>query len=175
MSETPKLDASDIHLVEAAEGWLGLGLPREAISELHEVSCDALAQPTTLNLLWVAHAELEEWDQAGDVANRLVECAPDEPGGWIHRAYAIRRKQGGSIQEAWTALYPAVQLFPEETIIPYNLACYACQLEDLDEAMMWFERACAIPAEPRVVTTLKKMALGDEDLKAVWEEIEKLA
>ncbi|MGK0196835.1 MAG: hypothetical protein ACI91J_000096, partial [Yoonia sp.] len=37
------------------------------------------------------------------------------------------------------------------------------------------ERACAIPAEPRVVTTLKKMALGDEDLKAVWEEIEKLA
>jgi Flp pilus assembly protein TadD len=172
--EPHKLDAPDIHFVAAAEGWLGLGLPREAIAELRHVSCDALGDPTTLNLLWMAHAEIEEWDLAHDVANRLVECAPKEPNGWIHRAYAIRRKSGGSIQEAWIALYPAVQLFPDESIIPYNLACYSCQLGNLGEAVTWFERACAANTEPRVVATLRNMALADDDLEGVWEEIRKL-
>tara|TARA_Y100001934_G_scaffold275450_1_gene369872 strand:+ start:1851 stop:2378 length:528 start_codon:yes stop_codon:yes gene_type:complete len=174
VSNANSLDAPDIHFVQAAEGWLELGLPEEALAELKQLSKDSQTHPASLNLLWSAHAELEEWEQARDAADRLVECAPSDAGGWIHRAYAIRRMKGGSIEEAWLALYPAMQLFPNESIIPYNLACYACQLGKLGEAKSWYEKAYRIPNDHLAQKTLKKMALEDTDLEALWGEIEKI-
>jgi hypothetical protein len=88
----------------------------------------------------------------------------------LHQAYALRRVPGGSIQKAWDILRPAFDKFPKEFLIAYNLACYACQMKDLDEARLWLQRATAISGKQNVT----KMALADSDLETLWNELRKL-
>src|SRR6266516_2794410 len=79
----------------------------------------------------------------------------------------------GSVAEAkaaWDVLLPAVETFPEEPIIAYNLSCYACQLGRLDQARQWLQRAVKVAGKEKI----KFMALNDDDLSPLWEEIEKL-
>lgn len=165
------LEPPDSHLVRAAEGWVELGLPDEAEVELSQLSTDAKAHPQVLHALWSMHAHRKEWSLAHLVAESLVQSAPDDIMGWVHRAYAARRMDGGGLQSAWDALRPAVELFPEETIVPYNLACYACQLGKLDAARHWLGRAFEIAGKHKARESLKQMALADPDLAPLREEI----
>ena len=88
----------------------------------------------------------------------------------MHRAYALRRAKEGGLQAAWSALLPAIDKFPAEPTIPYNLACYACQMGQVDEARQWLKRAMKIGGNKKV----KIRALNDEDLEPLWEEIKRL-
>ena len=155
----------DSHFASAAEGWLELGNPEAALGELEQISTDQQEHPHALELLWSVCAALERWEAARDAAEALVSTAPSVQSGWIHRAYATRRMPNGSLEAAWLALYPAAKLFPEEPLIPYNLACYACQMGRLSEAKTWLERALRMPADKRQADGLKKMALEDADLE----------
>lgn len=128
-------------------------------------------QPEVLELLWQLHAELSEWEESLAAAERLVEIAPNESFGWIHRAYSLRRAPGGGLEKAWNALRPAAAIFPEEKIIPYNLACYVAQMGLLDDAWGWLQRAMSVAGDVR---TIKVMALADEDLKPLWDRIQAL-
>ena len=78
-----------------------------------------------------------------------------------------RRMGGGGLQKAWDALRPAVELFPEEALVPYNLACYACQLGDPAEARQWLRKAIARGEKDEI----KRLALNDPDLAVLREEI----
>ena len=169
-----ELEPPDTHYLAAAEGWLELGAPEEAFNELNQLSPTARDHPDGLHLLWATHAANEDWQAALDVSEQLVTSAPDVSAGWIHRAYATRRQTGGSLETAWLALYPAAKLFPKEPIIPYNLACYACQMGRLQESKAWLNRALRIPADKSEKAMIKKMALADSDLEVLWGEIEKL-
>jgi hypothetical protein len=60
--------------------------------------------------------------------------------------------------------------FPKEPTVPYNLACYVCQQGRLDEARQWLERAVKIAGKEKI----KFMALNDDDLQPLWEEIKRL-
>jgi len=44
------------------------------------------------------------------------------------------------IPQARAILIQAQRTFPKETIIAYNLACYDCQLGDLDAAIAWLDK-----------------------------------
>jgi hypothetical protein len=59
-----------------------------------------------------------------------------------------------------------VQRFPTEHIIPYNLACYTCQLGKLVEARDWLAQALRLGNEKEI----KLRALDDPDLAALWTE-----
>lgn len=176
MSEAARteIEPPDTHYLVASEGWLELGAPAEAANELEQLSSAARKHPDSLQMYWAVHAAYENWTAALDVAEELVTNAPGEAAGWIHRAYATRRNSEGSLEAAWLALYPAAKLFPKEPIIPYNLACYACQMGRLQESKAWLGRALRIPAEKSGKTMIKKMALADSDLEVLWGEIEKL-
>ena len=63
-------------------------------------------------------------------------------------------------QEAFDALLPVADKFPEQWVIPYNLACYTCQLGRMDEARGWFHRALATGDEKEI----KLQAIDDPDL-----------
>ena len=170
-SALPPLEPLDVHLVRAAEGWLELGLPAEAETELAQLSPSAQAHPLVLQALWQLHAHQHRWALAHTVAEALVQTFPGDVNGWVHRAYAARRKEGGGLQAAWDALRPAVDLFPDETIVPYNLACYACQMGNLDAARHWLGRAREVASKHKACESLKQMALADSDLAPLREEI----
>ena len=53
--------------------------------------------------------------------------------------------------------------------IPFNLSCYACQMQKLEEARVWLRRALKIGDKAKI----KEMALDDPDLRPLWEEIRK--
>jgi predicted Zn-dependent protease len=164
------LDIPDIHHVRAAEGWLELGDETEALLELENISPAEKNHPVVLELRFQILAKRKEWDACRDIAGRITQQLPDFAGGWLHLAYATRRATGGSEQAAFNVLRPASEKFPEEPTIPYNLACYICQLGNLDEARKWLKRAFAIGDKKQ----MKLMALNDSDLKPLWEEIPRM-
>lgn len=154
-----ELGFPDRHFVLAAEGWLELGNAAEAAQELTRVRRVARRHPDVLELNWRVLAQLGEWDLALGVAGAVVQVAPDRPSGWIHRSYTLHELK--RTPEAWEALLPAAEQFPEEAIIAYNLACYACQLGDLDGAETWLSRAARLRGREEI----KSMGLQDPDLR----------
>lgn len=167
----PEIEPPDIHFLRAAEGWMELRLPREAEAELACLSAEAARHPQALNTRWAVHAELGAWKLAYAAAEELIACAPEDVAGWVHRAYSARRMEGGGLQAAWDALRPAADLFPDEPLVPYNLACYACQSGKLDVARRWIDSARLIAAKRNGDAVLKQMALADSDLIPLRERI----
>jgi len=76
----------------------------------------------------------------------------------ISLAYGTRRAD--SIQSANQILLKAESKFPREAIIKYNLACYCCQLGEIENAKHYLKKAFDIDLTWRV------RALDDEDLDA---------
>jgi hypothetical protein len=155
------------HQVDAALGWLMLGDPAEAVSELSRVPVEIRNRLDVLELHWEALAAQKDWDSAFRVASDQVVRFPNQVSGWIHRAYAARRRTGGGIPQAADFLLPAVTRFDSEPMIRYNLACYSAQLGQQEEAWNWFCKALAVGNGIR----LREMALADEDLKPIWPRI----
>ena len=161
------LDLPDIHYLRAAEGWFELGDGGEALHELDHISPGEKNHPAVLELRFEILAKKCQWDTCRDIAEVLTRDAPANAGGWLRFAYATRRATGGSDQAAFDILHPVFEKFPGEPTIPYNLACYVCQLGRLAEARRWLKEAFAIGN----VTQLKMMALSDRDLEPLWKEI----
>ena len=156
------------HCLRAAEGWLELGSPHEAEAELAGLSPAAQRHPTVLELRWQIHARHGQWDAGEEVARALTKIAPHQPVGWIHLSYALHELK--RTQEAWDNLLAAVAVFPDEPTMPYNLACYACQLGNPAGARHWLKRALKLDH----TNAVKPMALADPDLRPLWPEITEL-
>jgi predicted Zn-dependent protease len=165
-----KLEPPDTHCFSAAIGWLELGNVKEAKAELAHISAERQEHPDVLEVRWTIAAEEKRWEEGLQAAQALLRCAPKRSSGWLHQAYALRRIPGGSVQEAWDALLPAFDKFPKQPTIPFNLACYACQLRQLEVARDWLKRAMAVGGKEKI----KRMALRDPDLEPLWEEIPRL-
>jgi tetratricopeptide (TPR) repeat protein len=162
-----QLHPPDTFHLSAALGWLQLGNRAEAQADWNRLTPAARQHPDALEVQWAIHADAKNWTAALEAAQALLAAAPDRASGWLHRAYALRRVPGGGLQAAWDALHPAHEKFPDEPTIPYNLACYACQLGRLDDARQWLQRAREITGPE----TIRQMALNDADLETLWEEI----
>ena len=163
-----KLDFPDCHFASAAEGWLELGNTVESSLELARVSLGARNHPEVLELRWRLYAQQTRWNDALEVAHALTQLAPDRVEGWIHQSYTLHELQ--RTQEAWTSLLAVVAQFPEESIIPYNLACYACQMGDLAVARDWLQRAVKLRSKEEIRT----LALGDPDLLPLHDYVKTL-
>jgi tetratricopeptide (TPR) repeat protein len=163
------LEPPHTHSLSAAEGWVGLGNLVEAAAELDQIPVEFQNLPSVLQVRWAINAAKGDWSAALSTARTLAQTAPGLSAGWLHQAYALRRLAGGGLTAAWDALFPALEMFPGDLLIPYNLACYACQLGRLDEARALLERALKTDRK-----AVKQIALADSDLKPLWPEIRKL-
>ena len=166
----PNLEPPDSHHLDAAIGWLGLGCAADARAELAKISPAKLNRPDVLEIRWLLFVHEARWHEAREIAQLEIQLAPDNSAGWLHRAYALRRVHAGSVPQAWEALLPAAEKFPKEPVIAFNLACYACQMQQLDAARVWLKRAIKIGGKEAV----RKMALADDDMKPLWAEIKEL-
>jgi len=123
--------------------WLELGNSAEAKLELEKLTPAARRHPDVLEVRWLLCAKEEDWEGGLAIARVLIQTDSNRASGWLHQAYALRRVDGGGVKAALDALLPAADKFPDEEVIPYNLACYTCQLRQFDLARIWLRRAMA--------------------------------
>jgi len=158
----------DPHHVNATVGWLMLDNVAEARVEFEKISGPSRRQPQVLGVEWSLLSQEKRWDEAVVAAEAQLTATPDDPEAWIHRSFALHELR--RTREAFDALLPAADRFPKENIIPYNLACYRCQLDDLPEARRWFARALAAGKNPAEKRLRLRAALQDADLQPLWPE-----
>jgi hypothetical protein len=157
----------DVFYVNAAVGWLELGNPKEALVELKAVSSGIALHPDVLEVRWQALARLESWEPTLPIAQSICQLAPDRPQGWLHQAVSLYRLK--RTEEAWQLLLPMADKFPKDWVIPYDLACYACQLGKVDEGRLWLKKAFRLGDSKDV----RNIALADPDLEVLWPELTK--
>ncbi len=148
----------------AADGYLDLKMYAEARKELQQVPKAYRKQCLYLWLMNRLSVDTEDWEMAVKISHTLWELQPDQVDTWVAYAYALRRHEK-SITTARTILLQAIERFSEEAIIPYNLACYECQLGNIEKAKTFLKRALSLDMNFRLI------ALEDEDLITLREEI----
>jgi len=159
------LQPPDSYHFSAAIGWLDLGNWQDANEELEKIAPTLRSHPDVLEVRLQIYAKAGKREPCVDIGNALVQAVPQRPFGWIFRSSVLHKLK--RTQEAADLLKPAADLFSDEWLIRYNLACYASQLGHRKEAWKWLEDAFDL-GDPRQV---KLMALDDQDLEPLWTEI----
>ena len=158
------LQPPDSHHLQAAQGWLELGNHAEADAELDNIAASSRAHPDVLKVRWEIYAAAKKWEAAVDIAAALIQLDPEDPLGWVHRSYALHELKRTA--EARDNLLRVVDKFPLDATMPYNLACYECQLGNLERAKQWLSKAFALGDAKK----MRLMALEDPDLEPLWRE-----
>ena len=152
--------------LNAAEGWLGLGNFQEARGELKRISAAFSDHPDVLEVRFLMNAVLRRWDPALNIARVLTRVAPERLTGWVATANALHGLN--QTQRAMNTLVSVSNRFPDNSTVPYNLACYSARLGKVGEACDWLKRALRIDGSKE----LKLMALRDPDLSLIWENVD---
>ena len=157
--------ADRVHL-NAAEGWFGLGDLVSASDELEKITPAFRAHPAVLLMRCKIYQAAKKWGYLIEISQTLVEQLPKLAEAWIHRSYALHELN--QTREAFDLLLPAAKKFPKLPVIPYNLACYACQLGKLEDAMKQIEQAIDLADKKN---DIRLDALEDPDLEPLWLQI----
>jgi predicted Zn-dependent protease len=152
----------------AAQGWLELGNPKESSAELDALPNNLRTHPATLEMRWNISAHLADWKHALELAISLLQLDPENPAGWINQSFCLHEMK--RTQDAWNALLPASKKFPLVGTIPYNLACYACQLGRETLAIQWLTKAARLLDRKQ----FKDMVKHDPDLEPIRDQIKNL-
>jgi tetratricopeptide (TPR) repeat protein len=159
------LSKKDQHHLQASVGYTQLGMNQEALAELDQVSSTERISTEVLALeLAILHQSCQ-WIQALKVAEQILLLDAGNPDWHIAAAYASRRSE--SLTQAEIILSHALQLFPDNALVHYNLGCYAAQLGEI-------ERSCDLVREAfRLDPKFKKISKTDPDLDPIREELKK--
>lgn len=162
--ENPASDDSVTpRLLREAEGYMELGMLDDAWECLGKISPEKRDSPPVLALRALLNHHAQSWAELTQVAAQLVELLPDQAQWWLEWAYATRRSH--SLQAAQEILLRALERHPNEPLIHFNLACYACQLGDLPAARRLLAQAF------RLDKSLRSLASSDPDLQPLWAEL----
>ncbi len=96
-----------------------------------------------------------------------VRSHPTAPAGGLWKSIALHALD--RVQEAFDLLVPVVDKFSHVPAMAYDLACYACRLNRVDEAWGWLEKVIEADGTDR----FRAMALGDLDLKPLWPRLQR--
>ena len=148
--------------LEAALGYLALGMHQDAWDELESLPPAIRADDTVLELRIQIYQGLGKWKSARILAESLAKRSPENPNWWILWAFSLRREE--SVEAARAVLLEAAAVHPDVALIPYNLACYACVLGQLESARKLLDVAFSMDG------VLKRVALDDPDLDPIFGE-----
>jgi tetratricopeptide (TPR) repeat protein len=157
------LESEDRQRLTVAEGYAELGMYLDAQEELGKIEPDVRHVPEVLAIRLLICNGLKMWELMQTVAARLNGHDPGEVQWWVSLAFATRRVE--SIEAAKAVLLRAIALHSDEAILHYNLACYECQLANLNVAK---ERLrVAFKLDPR----FRLAARDDDDLAPLWDSL----
>jgi tetratricopeptide (TPR) repeat protein len=154
------LTLEDQYRLEAASGFIELGLHLDANDELERVSAELRSLPQVLVFRLQIYRALKKWPAMQAVAKKLAISESKNPRWWI--AWAEATREADCIADGRLILVNALEHHPESAEILYDLACYDCQLGDLTSAKERLHRAFEL--EPG----LRLKALEDEDFESLW-------
>lgn len=145
--------------LNAALGYLELGMAQEAWNELEEIEAKDRARPEVLKVRIEVCRALESWELMAEISNHLRKIEPDEVGHPLNMAYATRRFK--SEAEAADILSLSLRRYYDDALVRYNLACYWCVMGRVEEARDMLETAF------KKDKSLRELAETDEDLAAL--------
>lgn len=147
--------------LEAAIGYVELGMAGEALHELDSLSLEQQREAPSLELRAVILQQLERWEEAAAIHSELCQ-APDASVdrfiGWGCVLYEL-----GRYAECRSALLAAPLLARDHGLWNYHLACYEILLGNREAGRELIRKALQI--EPR----LRSMALRNENLRPLIE------
>ncbi len=128
--------------LQAASGWLELGIADEALAELELLPTEVRAQRPALELKLAALMCSQSWNSAADTARLLCLKAADEPVFFLRAAFCLH-ETGDTLAACNWLLRGPKSLF-EMAIFHYNLACYLWTLGEADRARSHLKQAIAM-------------------------------
>jgi len=142
--------------LQAATGWLELGIADEALLELETLPMDVRTQRAALELQLAAQMVTQSWNSAADTARLLCLKATDEPMFFLHAAFCLH-ETGDTLAACNWLLRGPKNLF-EMAIFHYNLACYLWTLGAATRARSHLQQAITLDE------SLRAAARDDRDL-----------
>lgn len=156
MVAAPDLTSSITHTLRRTYGWLELGCPKEALSELEELPDVLHASRDVLKLKCKILAVAGEWQKLRDVSSTSAKYFPNEAAFAENWAWAEHKT--GRSQEAYGILLDASEKFERTWRTNYFLACFAHSMKRADEAAEWLGHAFLLHSAP---AQLKELALEE--------------
>ncbi|HEY2711401.1 MAG TPA: hypothetical protein VGI60_02720 [Chthoniobacterales bacterium] len=160
--KTP-LEPPERRHLQAAIGYLELGMAAEANAELEEINSSRRQHPDILAARVGIYRVLRKWELMRTTAEKLVVWNPREPSHFVDLAYATRRAR--SLLEAHAVLTYAAELHPKDPVIQFNLACYESQLGSMSDAKKHLAHATKLDKRFGLI------ALEDPDLRPLWASL----
>jgi predicted Zn-dependent protease len=145
----------------AAQGYLELDMPREALQELNELSEDLKSHAEIFQLKLVILMRMKEWEQGAELCRKMIARFPKLSIGYIHGAFCLHEL--GRTAEAKSLLISGPSSLLREATYHYNLACYEAVLGNLDEAKQYLQASFSMDHHFRAI------AQRDPDLHALTE------
>lgn len=126
-------------LQEELEGYCGLGMYDEALRLISSLKTKGREDLTLSFLRTRILRAAGRFAEMRKTAEKIRERCPEEPEAWVSLADAMR--QSGSLQQGRHVLQEAEKKFPKNPHIKFQLGCYLCQLQDLEQARSYVQAA----------------------------------
>jgi len=147
----------------AAQGYIELEMPREALAELDALPLQERESEAAMQIRLFILMKSQLWDQALHACDRMRELHPGAAAGFIHGAFCLHER--GRTAEAKALLLKGPVSLAGEATYFYNLACYSAVLGQLEEALRYVRQSFAMDDKFRDLARL------DPDLRAVQDRL----
>ena len=84
---------------------------------------------------------------------------------------SLRLAPGGGLQVAYDALRPSVECVADLEMVMFRLACYACQLGNVDEGRVWLMNTFGAAERAGRLNQVRLQALDEPGLEPLWNEL----
>lgn len=145
--------------LNAAEGYLQLGMPEEAAVEIGMLPRKVRGELRSAELELAAEMMLKHWNRGAELARLLCHLKPSKKAYFLHAAYCIH--ETGDTLAAKSFLMSGPKSLMKDALFHYNMACYSAVLGAPDEAERYLIDAFSLDPE------LRKTAKSDPDLKGL--------
>jgi tetratricopeptide (TPR) repeat protein len=143
----------------AAQGYIELEMPDEALRELDALSPEDRDREDSLQMRLFVFMRTKRWDEALAVCARLRRLFPECATGYIHGAFCLH-EMNRTLEAKQLLLTGPTSLLREPTY-HYNLGCYDAVLGNLEEAIRHLEASFEMDKK------FREIAKHDPDLKPV--------
>ncbi len=120
------------HHIDAAQGYLELGMTDEALAELERVAADDLRHGDVGELRVLILMRASRWSEALAACEALRADHPEISAGHIHGAFCLHEL--GRTEEAMQMLLDGPESLLRDPVYFYNLGCYHAVLGRPEEA-----------------------------------------